>query len=217
LEAQRAVRETGEVLARLQSFSFETPGFFGETMDVATPWPSGRHEIVGLMERCLFNDVAGDRLGDDLTQRAWSYVRQNQDSLCSIEQHAMLVHGDFNGFNVIVSRSGVPRVAALIDWEYAHAGTPLLDLASMLRRPGRNLPTWFEQELLRGYRMAGGVLPSDWKRAAQVVDVVRLCTFVRSPNVGEFAVDGVRALVESALADASGPKGQPSNGVPRMR
>ncbi len=119
-----------------------------------------------------------------------------------VEHDAMLVHGDFNGLNVIIRRtSDGPNVAAVIDWEYAHSGTPLVDLGSMLRRPGRALPPWFEEELIRGYRRDGGILPENWRQVSRIVDLVKLCAFVRSPNAGEVAVQSVRALIEAALVE----------------
>jgi len=201
-DARNTVRAAGGALAGLQSFQFATSGFFGSTMELRTPFPSEPRDIVAILERCLFQDGAGERLGDALTHRLWSFVNEHLDALSLVAHHSTLVHGDFNGLNVIVQIApDPPQVAALIDWEYAHSGTPLLDLASMLRRPGRRLPGWFEQELVSGYRCAGGTLPENWKRVSRIVDAVRLCMFVRSRDAGQVAIEGVRALLESALAD----------------
>jgi len=201
-DARRTVRAAGRVLATLQAFRFPTPGFFGTTMRVQTPLPHRAPAIVGVLEHSLFQEGGAERLGDPLTRRLWRFMTEHQGSLARIEHHSTLVHGDLNGLNVIVSVAPhPPRVAALIDWEYAHAGTPLLDLASLFRRPGRRLPPWYEEELMRGYQGAGGTLPDNWKQLLHMVDLVRLCAFVRSPDAGGVAVDGARALIEAALAD----------------
>jgi aminoglycoside phosphotransferase (APT) family kinase protein len=200
-DARVAVRSTGGVLARLQEFRFATSGFFGSTLEVEKPVASGARAIVGVLERCLFEDVGEERLGVTLTQRLWQFVEEHEESLSAVENQSLLVHGDFNGANVIVRTTPEPPgVSALIDWEYAHSGTPLVDLGSMLRSaPGR--PAWFEEELIRGYREEGGILPENWRQVSRIVDLVKLCAFVRSPNAGEVAVDGVRAIVETTLAD----------------
>jgi aminoglycoside phosphotransferase (APT) family kinase protein len=201
-DARRAVRATGSVLAKLQDFRFASSGFFGRTLDIRTPFPSESRVVVGVLEQCLFRDSGEERLGVDLTQRLWRFVTEHEEVLDVIEHHAMLVHGDFNGLNVMVRTApDLPEVAALLDWEYAHSGTPLVDLGSMLRRPGRELPPWFEKEFIRGYRQEGGVLPENWRQVSRIVDLVKLCAFVRSPNAGEVAITSVRALIEAALAD----------------
>ncbi len=43
------------------------------------------------------------------------------------DQPPMLVHGDVNFGNVILSPDSPPRVAAVLDWEQAHLGDPLSD------------------------------------------------------------------------------------------
>jgi len=200
-DTRRAVRATGTVLARLQGFRFARSGFFGSRLDIRTPLASDAHAIVGFLEQCLFKDGGEERLGVALTQRVWRFATEHEDMLGAVEHHKMLVHGDFGGLNVIVRTApDAPEVAALIDWEYAHSGTPLVDLGNMLRRPDHEAP-WFEEELIQGYREEGGILPENWRQVSRIVDFVKLCAFVGSPNAGEVAVQGVRALIESTLAD----------------
>ncbi len=204
-DARRAVRATGGVLAKLQAFRFPRSGFFGRTLDIRIPFPSEARVVVGVLEQCLFRDCGEERLGVALTQRLWRFVTAHEESLDVVEHHAMLVHGDFSGPNVMVrTTSSPPDVAALMDWEYAHSGTPLVDVDSMLRRPGHEAVPWFEEELIRGYRQEGGILPENWRQVSRIVDLVKLCAFVRSPNAGEVAVASVRALIESALEDEHG-------------
>jgi fructokinase len=200
-DARVAVRSTGGVLARLQEFRFGTSGFFGSTLDVDRPVASDARAIVGVLERSLFENVGEERLGVALTQRLWQFIKEHEESLSAVEHESLLVHGDFNGANVIVRTAPEPPgVSAVIDWEYAHSGTPLVDLGSMLRRAAGR-PAWFEEELIRGYTEEGGVLPENWRQVSRIVDLVKLCTFVTSPNAGDVAVNGVRAIVEATLSE----------------
>ena len=89
-------------------------------------------------------------------------------------------------------------MSAIIDWERAHSGTPLLDLGSMLRCE-RDQPDWFEAEFVAGYVESGGVLPSQWKDVSRAVDLINLCCFLGSPKAGEVARRSVQAVVESTL------------------
>jgi aminoglycoside phosphotransferase (APT) family kinase protein len=54
------------------------------------------------------------------------------DGLLDTVHRTCLVHSDFNAKNILVDPlSG--RVTALLDWEYAHAGSPYADLGNLLR------------------------------------------------------------------------------------
>jgi aminoglycoside phosphotransferase (APT) family kinase protein len=54
------------------------------------------------------------------------------DGLLDTVHRTCLVHSDFNPKNILVDpMSG--RVTALLDWEYAHAGSPYADLGNLLR------------------------------------------------------------------------------------
>ena len=44
-----------------------------------------------------------------------------------------IMHGDYHLANVLVAPSPPPRIAAILDWENATIGDPLLDLATFLR------------------------------------------------------------------------------------
>ncbi len=58
------------------------------------------------------------------------HIRRLPDALdgrTPSDQPPMLVHGDVNFGNVILSSDSPPRVAAVLDWEQAHLGDPLSD------------------------------------------------------------------------------------------
>ncbi|HYM14554.1 MAG TPA: phosphotransferase [Dehalococcoidia bacterium] len=202
-DARAAARATGEVLAKLQRFRFAEPGFFGPTLEIHTPFSSAPQAIVGIVGRCLFQDGADVRLGSALSDRLWRFVLEHERSLGALDHHAMLVHGDFSVANVIVRvADGTPRVAAVIDWEYAHAGTPMVDLGAMLRACRPDAAPWFEYELIGGYVAEQGILPHDWRSLSRLADLVKLCAFARAPNLSDVAVQGVRRAVETVLTDA---------------
>jgi len=48
------------------------------------------------------------------------------------EWNAAIMHGDVNGNNMLIAREHPPVVAALLDWETATIGDPLLDLGHLL-------------------------------------------------------------------------------------
>ena len=73
------------------------------------------------------------------------------------------------------------NVSAVLDWEFAFAGSPLVDIGNMLRYSHLH-PAIFEQEFINGYREQGRMLPPDWKKIAKLVDLLSLCEFLNSPT-----------------------------------
>jgi aminoglycoside phosphotransferase (APT) family kinase protein len=68
------------------------------------------------------------------------------------EEPVTLVHGDYGNHNVIAAPEG-PRIAAVLDWEIATIGNPLVDLFHTLRpwmeppQPGEPRPTLADKDL----------------------------------------------------------------------
>jgi aminoglycoside phosphotransferase (APT) family kinase protein len=54
------------------------------------------------------------------------------DGLLDTVHRTCLVHSDFNAKNLLVDPASA-QVTALLDWEYAHAGSPYADLGNLLR------------------------------------------------------------------------------------
>jgi aminoglycoside phosphotransferase (APT) family kinase protein len=75
-----------------------------------------------------------------------------------------IMHGDVNGANMLVARQHPPVIAALLDWETATIGDPLLDVAGFKRtwsesRRGDGWPA--ADELLAHYTATSGRSLSD--------------------------------------------------------
>lgn len=73
------------------------------------------------LERARFRDLDGI---DELCDALRAAPPQTQ--------RTALIHGDYQFINVMFSPVGPPRLAAVIDWETATVGDPLLDLGWML-------------------------------------------------------------------------------------
>lgn len=77
---------------------------------------------------------------------------------CEPEQdRRTLVHGDFRVGNLVMNPSGV---SAVLDWEFAEVGNPLLDIALLNTPPmmveGRYDGIWEDDEFLRRYEALSG-------------------------------------------------------------
>jgi aminoglycoside phosphotransferase (APT) family kinase protein len=76
---------------------------------------------LGQLESYRTRELAGL---DDLV--AWLRANRPPDGLPG------LLHGDYSPFNVLFAREPVPRLVAIVDWEMATIGDPLLDIGWLL-------------------------------------------------------------------------------------
>ncbi|MET7282544.1 phosphotransferase [Kribbella sp. NPDC005582] len=115
-ERRKVGAQLGELLARLSGMPYLTAGLFrGGDLTVE---PFG----VGDLEQFAAE------LG---LQIPWEIVDQAEGLLADVDRFC-LVHSDFNPKNLLIDPETV-RITGLIDWEFAHAGSPYADLGNLLR------------------------------------------------------------------------------------
>lgn len=176
---QRAYRVLGQTLAALHSLSFPHAGGFGADGSLQ-PWPDGFVE--GLLEGYL-NGRAGRRLGPLLEPvRRWLTLPPAGP--------IGLVHSDFNPKNVLVTGQGV----CILDWEFAMAADPLIDLGNFFRFENDYSPRQ-RQAFLEGY----GRLPEGWRLAARRHDLVSMLDMLDSPLELPETFATALAVVEESL------------------
>jgi aminoglycoside phosphotransferase (APT) family kinase protein len=146
LEQARAgmARHCGEILARLH----RATGY--ENLDLRQI--GAREELAALEERHRL--TAQDR---PVFELALGWLKANLPE----ERSRVLLHGDFRNGNLMVGPEGI---RAVLDWELAHVGPPVYDLAWLcvtswrFQRP--DLPVGgfgTRDDLIAGYEAAGGV------------------------------------------------------------
>jgi aminoglycoside phosphotransferase (APT) family kinase protein len=168
----------GRVLAAFAAHRFETSGALGPGLEIASEYGPPSRFVPETIQRALFEGRAGARLGPLLRDALWAAVERTSPLLAALDGHYTLVHADFKRSNLLVNRSdGVWRVAAVLDWEFACAGPPLVDVGLFLRA-GDALPDGFREAFRTGYLEAGGELPPDWLRLSRLIDLVSQVTFL---------------------------------------
>jgi len=111
-----------------------------------------------------------------------------------------LVHGDLSGRNILVRLAGRWRLAGVIDWERARAGSPLDDIGHLFRYAKR-FDAAFRDELARGYRAGRGDLPESWWLDARLADARTMVgELVARELAPEFAGE-LRRLLERLVSD----------------
>ncbi|MFI2707732.1 phosphotransferase family protein, partial [Nocardioides sp. CER28] len=107
-----------------------------------------------------------------------------------------LVHSDLNPKNVLVEPSTL-EVTGVLDWEYAHAGSPYADLGNLLRFDRRPA---YADAVLRGYADLRGDDPAtalDRARSADLVALVDLAARRAANPVAARAHDRLLAIARS--------------------
>lgn len=170
----------GATLAGIGTVTFARPGFLsGANLD-----PDGTELTSGLdvfVERCLRGDSA--RAAFTAAERAGLLRRAARLAplLDAVSGSRQLVHADFNPKNVLVARrSGRWTVTAVLDWEFALSGTPLMDVGNMLRFVDE-IPEPFAAGFTSGFGDAGGFLPDDWRPLSRALDLFALADLLTRP------------------------------------
>jgi aminoglycoside phosphotransferase (APT) family kinase protein len=157
--------------------------------------------LVEYIRECLFERGAQRYLGAETSAELWECVRRQGDVLHELCRVEALVHGDFQGDNILIrEEAGRWRVAAVLDWEWARNGCYLSDLGSLLRFEG-GASADFQRGLDAGFSRRGAALPREWKRAARTLDMAAHCEKLAYPrHRGEVTLRSIRAI-ERYLAD----------------
>lgn len=189
----------GAVRGAMSAFTFPQAGFFGPGLTIAQPMVTNPQNFKAFIDQCLFEGNAAEHLGGDRTQRLHAFVESYAHVLDQDQVTAALVHADFNGPNLLVEqRNGMWHVAAVLDWEFAFAGSPLYDVGVMLRY-AHQLPPQFAARFVAGFSDHGGRLPPAWATIAKLLDLINLLDFLMRAQHGDVMIRDVVGLIDHTI------------------
>lgn len=137
-----------------------------------------QRQIVGWTKRW----VAAQTSPVDEMDRVAAWLDANQPS----ESRACLVHNDFKYDNLILERASRSRVRAILDWEMATIGDPLMDL-------GTSLAYWVQADdapVLRSLGLGVTAMPGSMSRC-ELVHAYALATGHDVSNAAYYYVFGL--------------------------
>ena len=180
----QAAHAAGETLAAVGRFTFPRSGWLGPGPAVTAPLLEGDDPQPRFIDLCLASTHLQRRVPPDLRDRVHDLVWSSAPRLAGLDEDPRLVHGDFNHRNLLMRCCDNRWVtAAVLDWEFAVAGSPLADAGNFLRHASQIIELHFST----GYLEAGGALPPDWRFLARLADLTAVC----------------EALTHEALPDAA--------------
>jgi aminoglycoside phosphotransferase (APT) family kinase protein len=186
----------GVALAKIAAVRFDTAGFLDANLTVTGAWPSVIDGLEGYLGMCLARPVLTLRVDDDLVggvRGTWTAARPRLEELT---RQPNLSHADFKPSNLLIDTG---RLSGILDWEFAHSGTWLLDAGQLLRHRGE-LPEDFGAEVEAGLREGGLDVPEDWQRLAGVIDLMSLVDFLGRDACSEETVRHIERLIHTTIA-----------------
>ncbi|HEX8968252.1 MAG TPA: phosphotransferase [Chloroflexota bacterium] len=191
-------RDIGAVLAGIHRVTFTKGGFLDGQLNVV-PFPPGIGGPLPELLETLLGERGKERLGPDLTQALMALAQREPNLGASWPGPPCLTHADFGGSNILthIDERGA-CIAAVIDWEFAFSGSPMMDLGNLLRPPLGELPG-FEDSVAGGYRGAGGILPEDWRRLTLYNGLADWASFLGRPRVNDALIEDARRMISRTL------------------
>lgn len=175
-------REVGRCLAGIGDVTFEQAGFLAQDLTIASAFDTGASGFRAFVGEMLGEARVASRLDPALAHSLRAFAAREAQILDHLPGPPRLTHCDFDPSNILLREEATGwKVAAVLDWEFALAATPLIDLGHLLRSPWGDDPA-FAAALARGYCEAGGTLPEGWFAAAKMLDLLAWLDFLNRPG-----------------------------------
>ena len=193
-EIREMGKSIGEQLACIREKRFTTYGFLDSNLHVMEEFRLTPQSFITTIES-FFNHHASKWLPKDMPEKIIEFAKRNAPLLEEDQSGAGLVHGDFNGLNILMTGS---EVSAILDWEFALSGSIYFDIGNLIRYEFKHIDS-FEQGLYEGIKNKGISLSGQWKKLAKLADLVALCSLLDRVVCGENRVKDITRLINQTI------------------
>lgn len=173
------MEEAGSILTKIHRFRFEGSGFLDENLSISQP--IDREGYTAFAEECLQHPTVRSQIDEAQIEEIGRHFERFAEFLPSAEE-CCLVHADYDPANILVDcQNGRWSITAILDWEFAFSGSPLCDVANMLRY-SHHMPEVFEEVFLDSLRATGMEFPEGWRISVHLLNLLSLLDcLVRCP------------------------------------
>jgi len=201
-EIAESAHSIGVTLAQIGSFQFPLAGRIGPGLETGAPLAEGPDPVPTFIESCLESPEMERRLDEGQRRRLRGFIWDWAKQLAALGEEQSLVHSDYGSPNILLNQmNGRWKVAAVLDWEFAFAGSPLYDVGHILRYD-RRTPPLMEPHFAAGFREGGGALPENWRDLARVLDLTALCDVLTRPGLPDGVVSELVELVVTTMLES---------------
>lgn len=189
---EKFVKEVARILAKIHSYKFNKVGFLDADLHIKE-----KLEPLSLWYERAIGERVRKRLGNDIVNKIKQVVKQNEKNLLDLDKDSRLVHGDFQGTNILINKG---RVCGILDWEFAMAGHPLEDIGQFFRYEeyfNDNLVRAFEEEYTK---MSDYTLSDNWYNISKLRDLVNLIQLIGEKDEMPTKYANIRNIIEKNLS-----------------
>lgn len=165
------MKQAGHMFAKIQNIHFAHSGFFEETLVPQKPLKREAYEE--FLEETLKSPNIHGSLKPAHIQEIKGVFDKNF-LLLPNEEESFLVHEDFDPANILVKeQDGDWTIRGLLNWEFAFSGSPLHDVANMLRY-AHEMPPIYEKAFLLGAQVGAFTFPPHWRETTHLLNLLAL-------------------------------------------
>lgn len=182
------VREVAVSLAQIHSYKFQKIGFLDENLNI-------REELPPLISwyKNFMGERAQTRLGKNIIQKIKNIVKENKKILAQLDKDIRLVHGDFQGTNILIKDNN--KLAGILDWEFVMAGHPLADIGQFFR-----YEEYFNKDLIRVFedeynKNSSYKLIDDWYKVSKLRDLVNLIQLINGKEELPNKYENIKTII----------------------
>ncbi|KHE70756.1 phosphotransferase family protein, partial [Halobacillus sp. BBL2006] len=160
----------GLELANIRQYPFEKSGFFDQHLDVVEPFEMTQERYLETMEMFLGPHISR-WIEKEMIDQIRDFAKKWSELISLDDSSSALVHADYNGLNLLGDEEGI---TAVLDWEFAMAGSIYWDIGNFIRYPNTPNFSYCEKGFIAGLKSQGIILPKEWKQIARLYDLLGL-------------------------------------------
>lgn len=165
------VRQVANIMAIIHKNKYDKVGFLDDNLQIKSFTPP-----LSEWYRMFMGKNAQIRLGEKIKNQIYKIVDENEDILKALDNDPRMVHGDFQGTNILIDNEG--NLSGILDWEFCMAGHPLADIGQFFR-----YDEYFNNYLINAFedeykKQSNYILTDDWYKISKIRDITNLLQLI---------------------------------------